>query len=90
MTTYSPEQNLWDYVLRQAIADVRLDPNPKSKVAKAKHRFRIYKAKSWFRENKRKFRLCDIEGCDPQMGSFLWICEILGLNPAEVRQTVLG
>lgn len=92
MTKHFPEQKLWAYVLGQAIDDVHLDPNPKGKVAKAEHRFLIYKAKSWFTEGKRKFsdEICNIEGADPQAGSFEWICTELGLDAGEIREMVLG
>ena len=78
----TPENTLWTHVLGRAIDD--LSHNGKDAEYKQE------RARMWFTERVRKFpnELCDIPGCDPQMGSFLWICSILSLYPGRIRKAL--
>ena len=77
---YNTEQILWAAVLDRAIEDLTY--------AGKDAEYYKNRAKAWFREGPRVFKSqqCDILGCDPQIGSFLWVCTILGLNPNCVRR----
>ena len=84
---FSREQVLWSKVLRQAKED--LTHNGKQQDTDHIRR----NARAWIeRKEPRKFsnEICDIPGCDPQIGSFTWVCGVLNLNPSEVRESVLG
>ncbi len=84
---FTDEQVLWAAVLRQAKEDLTYVAKPNENQDYIRER-----AKVWF-ENKepRRFsnEICDIPGCDPQIGSLNWVCGVLNLNPNEVRESVL-
>lgn len=76
---YSTEQELWARVLLNAIED--LNPNESVKPNKYKDRYRLlnrHSAVKWFN---------DVE--NNEIGSFLWICGILKLDPEIIREKIM-
>jgi hypothetical protein len=84
-----PERKLWNVVLQQAIKDLS------RKNKKTLIRDNAY---AWFTEDRVKFPFkrhntrsrWDGKGCDPEIGSFDWICSVLNLDPNLVRKKVLN
>lgn len=81
MTRTIPEERLWKNVLEHARNDLLKNKKPRLRE----------KARAWFKEDVRKFpnELCNIESCDPQAGSFMWICMALNLDTKKTREAVL-
>ena len=90
---FSIEQVLWAAVLRQAKEDLTYVAKPNENQDYIRKR-----AKVWFENNGSRPRVTlygkdsrwDGKGCDPEIGSFPWICMVLNLNPDAVREAVLG
>ena len=85
---FSIEQVLWSKVLRQAKEDLTYEAKPNEDQDYIRERARV-----WFEKKEpRKFsnEICDIPGCDPQIGSFTWVCGVLNLTPDLVREAALG
>ena len=90
---FSIEQVLWSKVLRQAKEDLTYEAKPNEDEDYIRRT-----AKTWFKNDGSRPRVTlygkdsrwDGKGCDPEIGSFPWICSILDLNPDAVRKSVLG
>ena len=77
--SYSTEQELWAGVLTNAIED--LNQSQDVKPHKYKSRYRMLNRRGaikWF---------TDVE--NNEIGSFLWICGILKLDPEIVREKIM-
>ena len=89
---FSIEQVLWSKVLRQAKEDLTYVGKPNEDDDYIQRT-----AKAWFKNDESRPRVTlygkdsrwDGKGCDPEIGSFPWICMVLNLNPDAVRSAVL-
>jgi len=68
-------ETLWVAVIKQTVEDLRQHHSPTESL---RGRIRLYSAQEW------------LQSSDSGIGSLVWICDALGLEPQWVRRLALG
>ena len=72
MSNIEPFKNLWAAVIERAFGDLRLENSP----VENEERY-YYSAVRWFNDTE-----------NHEIGSFLWICELLEIDPGKIREKI--